>query len=94
MPHIEAGLAAESHWTLFTFTHNLHAGRLRRAAPIFAMPFHSNGAANLTAVMLLPHAPFYLVLEIPGWVSVQILDRYESILIQAAIQPDLGVSMG
>ena len=71
----------------------LRVGRLRIAAPIFAAPFLSNGAANLAAVMLLPHAPFYLVLEIPGWVSLQILDQYESIWIQA-IQPDLGVSMG
>ena len=57
------------------------------------MPFHSNGAANLAAVMLLPHAPFYLVLEIPGWVSVQIVDQYEAIWIQAAIQPDLDLGV-
>ena len=79
---------------MFASTHNRRAGRLRIAAPIFAVPFLSNGAANLAAVTLLPPAPFFLVMEILGWVSVQILDRYESILIQAAIQPDLGVSMG
>ena len=57
------------------------------------MPYRSNGAANLAAVTLLPYAPFFLVLEIPGWVSVQILDQYEAIWIQA-IQPDRGVRMG
>ena len=72
----------------------LRVGRLRIAAPIFAAPFLSNGAANLAAVTLLPPAPNFLVLEIPGWVSVQILDQYEAIWIQAAIQPDLGVLMG
>ena len=94
MPKIEAGHAAESRWTLFASTHNLRVGRLRIAAPIFAAPFLSNGAANLAAVTLLPPAPNFLVLEIPGWVSVQIVDQYEAIWIQAAIQPDLGVSMG
>ena len=94
MPYVEAGHAAESRWTLFTWTHKLRAGRAL-TTPMFDTPFNSLGAANLAAVTLLPPAPNFLVLEIPGWVSVQILDQYEAIWIQAAIQPDadLGVAL-